>query len=140
MARQSSWARLAPLVLAITGFAGAARAQNDLFDPVWATMTQPEGGDSPGCRGCHIGPAPSFGRWFGDTREDVLNYFINGDGMILVAGGRQGTLAEALGLVAGTNPFMPRDAPLDGRFWVDDASLGLTELTDLGNWLDSIGF
>ena len=114
---------------------------NDSFDPVFATMTQPEeGGDSPGCRGCHIGPAPSFGRWFGDTQDDVLNYFLNGDGMILVSGGRQSLLAGALGLIDGMNPFMPRDAPLDGRFWEDNPNLGRTELTDLGNWLDTIDF
>ncbi|HKD38975.1 MAG TPA: hypothetical protein VKB87_01700, partial [Myxococcaceae bacterium] len=59
---------------------------------------------------------------------------------ILVSGGRQSLLAGALGLIDGMNPFMPRDAPLDGRFWVDNPNLGRTELTDLGNWLDTIDF
>lgn len=114
-------------------------ARADVFDPVYATMTQPQGGDSPGCRGCHVGPAPSFGRWFGDTEADLLDYFTNGPGVTLVTGGRASRLAEVLGLVDGVNPIMPRSAPIDGRFWVDDPSLGLTELTDLGIWLDSLG-
>ena len=29
-----------------------------------------------------------FGRWFGDTEADVFNYFTQGAGMSLVAGGR----------------------------------------------------
>jgi len=155
MATGKRFMRLASFAFPLLAMTGIARAQdlalappvpvpqflvNDPFDPVFATMTQPEGGDSPGCRGCHIGPAPSFGRWFGDTQDDVLNYFLNGAGMILVSGGRQSLLAGALGLIDGMDPFMPRDAPLDGRFWEDNPCLGLTELTDLGNWLDTIDF
>jgi hypothetical protein len=60
--------------------------------------------------------------------------------MILVSGGRQSTLARALGLVDGVDPYMPRNAPLSGRFWADDPCQGLTELTDLGAWLDTIDF
>jgi hypothetical protein len=131
-----SFTRLAAFVFSLVAFFSAAQAQNDPFDPVWNTMTQPAGGDSPGCRGCHIAPQPGFGRWFGDTRDEVLSYFVDGPGMFLVAGCRNGRLATALGLVEGQPPFMPRDAPIDGRFWMDCPDAGLTELTDLGNWLD----
>lgn len=110
-----------------------AQAQVNPFDPVWATMNQDTGGDSPGCRGCHIGPAPSFGTWFGDDEAAALDYFTNGEGAMQVSGGRNSTLARALGLVDGVSPYMPRFAPLDGRFW--EAS----ELMDLGTWLDSLG-
>jgi len=137
MSTVTRFSRLAALVIPLLALSGAARAQNDLFDPVWATMTQESGGSSPGCRGCHIAPQPSFGPWFGDTREDVLSYFVNGPGSQLVMGCRQSNLAAALGLIDGIPPFMPRDAPLDGRFWRDDPVAGLTELTDLGNWLDT---
>jgi len=155
MATVNLFTGLASFVFPLLALGGTARAQdialappvkvqqvlpNDPFDPVFATMTQQEGGDSPGCRGCHVGPAPSFGRWFGDTQDDVLDYFLNGPGMILVSGGRQSLLAGALGLIPGMDPFMPRDAPLDGRFWEDNPCLGRTELTDLGNWLDTIDF
>jgi hypothetical protein len=151
MATVKRFMRLAAFVFTLSAFSGSAIAQevalaqpvlaqafaqNDPFDPVFATMTQPAGGDSPGCRGCHIGPAPAFGPWFGDTQDDVLNYFMNGDGMILVSQGRLSVLAGALGLIDGFPPYMPRD----GRFWVDDPCQGLTELTDLGNWLDTIDF
>ncbi len=134
------FAQLTALILSLGGLANTAHAQCDPFAPVWATMTQEEGGDRPGCRGCHIGPGPASGRWFGDTEEDVFAYFTSGAGMILVSGGRQSRLAEALGLVDGVPPFMPRFAPFDGRFWADDPDQGLTELTDLGNWLDTIDF
>ncbi len=130
--------RLAAFVVPLVAFSSAARAQNDLFDPVWATMTQQWGGDSPGCRGCHIAPRPTWGPWFGDTEDDVLRYFLEGDGTQLVAGCRESILAEALGLIEGHPPYMPLFAPEDGRFWVDCPDGGLTELTDLGNWLDSI--
>ena len=140
MATVNRFTRLAALVVPLIAFSGIARAQGDLFDPVWATMTQQAGGDSPGCRGCHIDPQPGFGRWFGDTREDVLSYFVEGFGMPLVAGCRESRLAAALGLVDGVPPFMPRDAPIDGRFWMDCPTAGLTELTDLGNWLDWLCF
>jgi hypothetical protein len=155
MATVKRFMRLASFVFPLLALGTIARAQNlalappvpvqqflqnDPFDPVFATMTQQEGGDSPGCRGCHIGPAPGFGRWFGDTQDDVLDYFLNGEGMVLVSGGRESLLAGALGLIEGMQPFMPRDAPGDGRFWTDNPCLGLTELTDLGNWLDTIDF
>ena len=131
---------LAATILSLTTLAGPAHAQCDPFAPVWATMTQEQGGDRPGCRGCHVGPAPVYGRWFGDTEEAVLNYFMAGGGMTLVSGGRQSTLAGALGLIDGQPPYMPRFAPFDGRYWVDDPDQGLTELTDLRNWLDTIDF
>lgn len=134
------FAQLAALILALGGVADGAHAQCGPFAPVWATMNQEQGGDRPGCRGCHIGPGPAYGRWFGDTEEEVLAYFTSGPGMILVSGGRQSTLAAALGLIDGISPYMPRFAPIDGRFWVDDPDQGLTELTDLGNWLDTIDF
>lgn len=141
MATVTRFTRPAALVVSIAALCGAAQAQCDPFDPVWATMTQNEGGDSPGCRGCHIGPGPAFGPYFGNTEADVLDYFLNDPrGRSMVSGGRQSTLAQALGLVDGVNPYMPRDAPLDGRFWVDDPDRGLTELTDLGTWLDTIDF
>jgi hypothetical protein len=132
--------RLAITILPFFAPAAVAQPNCDPFAAVWATMTQQQGGDRPGCRGCHIGPHPQFGPWFGDTEEDVLNYFLSGDGMMLVSGGRDSTLASALGLVDGVPPYMPRFAPIDGRFWVDDPDQGLTELTDLGNWLDTIDF
>src|SRR6266852_2247637 len=138
MATVTRFSRLAARVIPLLVFSGVARAQNDLFDLVWATMTQEAGGDSPGSRGCHVAPQPGFGRWFGDTRDDVLSYFLYGPGAMLVAGCRDSSLGEALGLVDGVPPFMPRDAPLDGRFWRDCPVAGLTELTDLGNWLDSL--
>ncbi len=134
------FARHAAVILFAAVICRAAEAQCDPFDAVWVTMTQEAGGDSPGCRGCHVGPMPCFGRCFGDTQADVLDYFLNGAGTALVSGGRQSRLAAALGLVDGVDPYMPRDAPLDGRFWADDPDLGLTELTDLGNWLDLIDF
>jgi hypothetical protein len=135
------FAQLAVLILSVCGLVKAAHAQCDpFFAPVWTTMTQEQGGDRPGCRGCHVGPGPVYGRWFGDTEEDVLAYFTSGAGMILVSGGRQSILAMALGLVDGIPPYMPRFAPVDGRYWVDDPEQGLTELTDLGNWLDTIDF
>lgn len=133
-ARFNRWSVCVLCLFALQSFA----EPTDPFDPVWNTMTQVEGGDSPGCRGCHIAPEPGFGPWFGDTRDDVLAYFISGPGASLVAGCRQSLLAASLGLVDGQPPFMPRDAPFDGRFWVDDPNLGLTELTDLGIWLDSL--
>src|ERR1700687_1650098 len=116
-----------------TGVSFESRAQ-DLFDPVWATMTQDHDIDSPGCRGCHIAEVPTYGDWFGNTQEDVRDFFLNGPGMDLVAGGRNSRLAEALGLIDGLDPFMPFGAPFEARFWADDPNLGLTELTDLGNW------
>ena len=141
MATAIGFTRPAALILSLAALAGTARGQCALFDPVWATMTQDEGGVSPGCRGCHIAPQPEFGPWFGDTEEDALNYFLNTtEGRFLVRGGRQSRLARALGLVDGVDPYMPRDAPFDGRFWVDDPDQSLTELTDLGNWLDTIDF
>jgi hypothetical protein len=118
--------------------ASHSRAQ-DLFDPVWATMTQDTGPDSPGCRGCHIAvEGKGYGQWFGNTQDEVRDYFLNGPGMDLVSGGRNSRLAEALGLIDGMEPFMPFGAPFNARFWADDPDLGLTELTDLGNWLDSL--
>lgn len=138
MATVVRFSRFATLVIPFLVLSGAARAQNDLFDPVWATMTQEAGADSPGCRGCHVAPQPGFGRWFGDTRDDVLSYFLDGPGAVLVAGCRDSRLAAALGLVDGVPPIMPRDAPIEGRFWMDCPVAGLTEVTDLGNWLDSL--
>jgi len=141
MATVIRFTRLAVFAVPLVAYSSAAHAQQiDLFDPVWATMTQERGGDSPGCRGCHIADRPMSGPWFGDTEEDVLSYFLEGPGMVLVAGCRDSVLAEALGLVEGHPPYMPRDAPLDGRFWIDCPDEGLTELTDLGIWLDSICF
>jgi hypothetical protein len=140
MATVIRFTRLPVFVVPLFAFAGAAHAQDDPFDPVWATMTQEHGGDSPGCRGCHIAPRPMFGPWFGDTEEEVLSYFLEGNGMVLVAGCRESRLAQALGLVEGYPPSMPFGAPEDGRFWIDCPDQGLTELTDLGNWLDSICF
>jgi hypothetical protein len=134
MATVMRFSRLAAWLIPLLVLSGTAGAQTDLFDPVWATMTQEAGDNSPGCRGCHIAPQPGFGRWFGDTRDDVLSYFLDGPGAALVAGCRESRLATALGLVDGVPPIMPRD----GRFWMDCPVAGLTELTDLGNWLDSL--
>lgn len=126
-------------LFSLLGVASHSQAQ-DLFDPVYATMTQQTGDvDSPGCRGCHIGPMSAYGPWFGDEKADVLDFFLNGEGMYMVEGGRRGTLADALGLVDGHEPYMPFGAPFSGRFWEDNPCLGRTELTDLGIWLDSLG-
>lgn len=99
----------------------------DPFDPVWDIMTQDRGSDSMGCRGCHIGPQPGFGPWFGDTKEDVRATFetgINPDGddlgVIPVDGGRDGQLGQFL-----HNNIMP----LFGTYWGDD------ELALLDAWL-----
>ena len=124
-------------LFSLIGVASHSQAQ-DLFDPVWATMTQQHADDSPGCRGCHIGERPTYGVWFGDSQDDVRDFFLNGEGMYLVVGGRNSRLAEALGLRDGYEPFMPFGAPFTARFWEDCPDLGLTELTDLGNWLDSL--
>ena len=142
MATVTRFTRRAVMVLSLAAVGAPVSAQCDNpFDPVWATMTQDAGGDSPGCRGCHVGPQPAFGPWFGDTEDDVLNFFLTSSrGRAMVMGGRTSRIAEALGLVDGVSPYMPRDAPLDGRFWVDDPDQGLSELTDLGNWLDTIDF
>jgi len=140
MATVMRFSRLTSFVVSLLALCGTAHAQNDLFEPVYATMTQESGGDSPGCRGCHIAPRPEFGPWFGDTQEEVRSFFLEGPGMRLISGCRDSILAAALGLVDGQPPFMPRDAPLDGRFWIDCPESGLMELTDLGNWLDSVCF
>ena len=107
------------------------------FDDVFAIMSLPEGGDSPGCYGCHINagfaePCPLSGtiQW-GETQDGVLDCLTRRG---YLDGGRDGTLAQVLGLVDGLPPRMPRFAEVgDGRFWNQD------ELDVLGAWLDSLG-
>jgi len=107
------------------------------FDDVFAIMSLPSGGDSPGCSGCHIAmgfaePCPLSGttHW-GETQDGVLDCLTRRG---YLDGGRDGTLAQVLGLVDGLPPRMPRFADLgDGRFWNQD------ELDVLGAWLDSLG-
>jgi hypothetical protein len=75
----------------------------DLFDPVFAIMNKDASGYSPGCRGCHIGPGPGIGPWFGDNKNDVLLSLETGvspDGIAFadppVERGRAGLLADYL--------------------------------------------
>ncbi len=81
-------------VLSLLFLAGArpAQAQGSPFDDVFAIMTQDNGPDSPGCRGCHVGPqeAPPA-PWWGDIQADVLaSIELSG----LVIGGRMSFLAR----------------------------------------------
>src|SRR5262249_40872509 len=111
-------------------------AQSQTFDDVFAIMNLPSGGDSPGCNGCHIGegfsePCELTGtiRW-GETEDGVLDCLYRRG---YLDGGRNGILAEVLGLIDGVPPRMPRFADIgDGRYWNDD------ELSILGAWLDSL--
>lgn len=90
-----------------------------LFDPVWAIMTQPAGPDSTGCRGCHVGPAPALGPYWGDDEETVRSAL---DALGLTTGGRMGQLAECLELF---------EMPMNGILW------GTAELTPLYAWLQN---
>ncbi len=91
----------------------------DPFDPVWAIMTQPAGPDSTGCRGCHVGPAPALGPYWGDDEETVRSAL---DALGLTTGGRMGQLAWCL--EAG-------EMPMNGMQW------GLAEFTPLYIWLQN---
>lgn len=97
-------------------------AQEDPFDAVYALMTQDRGPDSPGCRGCHIGPEPAIGPYFGNTQDEVLNTFTV-DRPDLIDGGRGSILAGFL-----------RDGlmPLGGSLWTN------CELELLYAWLDTV--
>jgi hypothetical protein len=98
----------------------------DLFAPVFAIMDGVQGPDAMGCRGCHIGPKPGYGPWFGDDKATVLQTLETGmtpDGMTIqppVQGGRYGTMGSFLhsGIM-----------PLGGTPWDDD------QLTILDKWL-----
>jgi len=136
---RASWMRA--IVASFAFFASLllspAIAVADGFDDVFAIMSLPSGGDSPGCSGCHIAkgfaePCPLSGttHW-GETQDGVLDCLTRRG---YLDGGRDGTLAQVLGLVDGLPPRMPRFADLgDGRFWNQD------ELDVLGAWLDSLG-
>ncbi len=90
------------LTIAITG--GTAHSQS--FSPVWEIMTQdPQdlGAESPGCRGCHIGPRSPWG----DTEEEVLASLQEPDpftGYSRVDGGNNGSTLSFL-LECGYMPF-----------------------------------
>ncbi len=107
-------------VLSIFFLAAArpAQAQSNPFDDVFAIMTQDHELDSPGCRGCHVGPdeAPPA-PWWGDTQEDVLAS-IEASGLVI--GGRMSFLAYRL---------QQGEMPLFGRPWTPD------ELNILDTWL-----
>jgi len=103
----------------------AALAQENPFDPVFEIMTQQRGRDSQGCRGCHLveDPSMAIGPYFGNTQDEVEDYFLTyGDG-ILIEGGRDSILATFLreGLM-----------PLGGILWCD------AELELLYAWLDTV--
>lgn len=88
------------LAIAITG--GIAHAQS--FSPVWEIMTQPRGAQSPGCRGCHIGPTQPWG----DTEEQVLQSLQDPNpftGYSLVDGGNNGSSLSFM-LECGFMPFL----------------------------------
>jgi hypothetical protein len=103
--------------------------QGDLFDPVFAIMNDGRGPDSLGCRGCHIGPQPGFGPWWGDDRDTVLATLESGvtpDGQVLdpppLDGGRKGILGR----------FVHQGTmPLGGMQWDDDS------LAILDKWLQT---
>src|SRR5262249_31614109 len=69
----------------------------DRFDPVFEIMNRP--GSKMGCLGCHIGPRPGIGPWFGPDQDSVrtsLETGITYDGQemsqVPVDGGRSGYL------------------------------------------------
>jgi hypothetical protein len=89
------------LAIAITG--GTAHSQS--FSEVWEIMTRPRGTESPGCRGCHIGPL-KINPW-GDTEEEVLASLQAPDpftGISLVDGGNNGSSLSFM-LECGYMPF-----------------------------------
>jgi hypothetical protein len=101
----------------------AASAQENPFDAVFAIMTLDRAPDSPGCRGCHVGPKPAIEPYFGDTQDEVETTLITfGDGEI-IAGGRNSIIANFL-----------RDGvmPDFGAQWTDD------QLELLYLWLDQV--
>ncbi len=106
----------------LSAMGATAYAQENPFDAVFALMTQDRGPDSPGCRGCHIGPGPAIGTYFGDTQDEVEMTFTV-DRQDLIEGGRGSTLASFL-----------RDGlmPLSGSLWTD------CELELLYAWLDQV--
>jgi hypothetical protein len=118
--KMRSATRVAIALLSAMG--ATAYAQENPFDAVFALMTQDRGPDSPGCRGCHIGPGPAIGTYFGNTQDEVEMTFTV-DRPDLIEGGRGSTLASFL-----------RDGlmPLSGSLWTD------CELELLYAWLDQV--
>jgi len=113
------------IISAVLAVGTTAAAQENPFDPVFAVMTQDRGPDSQGCRGCHICelPCTPIGPYFGNTQDEVENFFLTfGDGF-LIQGGRDSILAGLL-----------RDGamPLGGTPWCD------VDLELLYVWLDSV--
>jgi hypothetical protein len=108
--------------VALLGTSAPAPARaNELFTPVYEIMTQDQGPESPGCRGCHIGPN-AWARPFGDAEEAVLAFF-ESDFDYLLGGGCEGSyLAYRL---------INCEMPMGGRCW-DEA-----ELAALCAWIDS---
>jgi hypothetical protein len=111
------------LAIALLSAMGAtSSAQENPFDAVFGLMTQDNGPDSPGCRGCHIGPEPAIGTYFGDTQDEVEMTFTV-DRPDLIEGGRGSILAGFL-----RDGLMPQS----GALWADG------ELELLYTWLDQV--
>jgi hypothetical protein len=118
-------------LLSIAGAAYSQQPENgntgavnriDLFEPVFEIMTLPRGPDSPGCRGCHIGP-DAFLPWGDstvDTAQETLDQ-LEQERPDLLDGGRYGTLGYFLH--SGIMPLNP------GTPWCE-VQLGL-----LDDWL-----
>lgn len=111
-------------VSAALTIAAPAFAQENPFDAVFALMTQDRGLNSPGCRGCHIGEEPAFGPYFGNTQDEVENYFVTFEDGRLIAGGRDSVIARFLRMA-----IMP---PPPGAQWTD------CQLELLYLWLDEV--
>ncbi len=112
-------------ISAILAVGTTARSQENPFNPVFAIMTQDRGPDSQGCRGCQIveDPSMAIGIYFGNTQDEVEDFFLTyGDG-ILIEGGRESVLAILL---------REGDMPLGGTRWCDAA------LELLYVWLDTV--
>lgn len=106
-----------PVLFALIAVAPRAWAQTaPEFDAVFAIMTGDPG--QMGCRGCHVGPKPGFGPWWGNNEATVYNSLVTGMtpdmetlDPIPVDGGRNGVLGVYL-----TEATMP----LFGSRWTQE--------------------
>jgi hypothetical protein len=117
--------RLALGISLVCSLSTNAFAQDNPFDAVFAIMTQDQGLDSPGCRGCHIveDPSMAIGPFFGNTQDEVECGLINLEDGQVIAGGRDSLLAYYLR--EGIMPYA-------GAQWADD------QLELLYTWLDAV--